>query len=86
MQLFYALSHLCHQIGEEAKSVFEDAQKMLGTIIKEGLLEARGIVGLYPANAVGDDIHVYSEDILPRPPPIAIFHGLRQQVRSSQFI
>ncbi|CAG0894648.1 unnamed protein product [Darwinula stevensoni] len=65
---------------EEAKSVFEDAQKILGMIVKEGLLEARGIVSFYPANAVGDDIHVYGEDVLPRPPPVAVFHGLRQQM------
>ena len=46
-------------VGPEAKRVFEDAQAMLKSIISEGWLRARGVVGLFPANSVGDDVEVY---------------------------
>jgi len=45
--------------GAEAKKIFDEAQSMLKEIISDGLLEARGIVGFYPANAVGDDILLF---------------------------
>ncbi len=50
-------------VGEEARKLFTDAENMLKTIVKENLLEARGIVGFYPASSTVDDIIVYgSED------------------------
>eukprot|EP00743_Colponemidia_sp_Colp-15_P004752 GILK01005118.1.p1 GENE.GILK01005118.1~~GILK01005118.1.p1 ORF type:complete len:1266 (-),score=306.56 GILK01005118.1:85-3882(-) len=65
-------------VGPEAKKLFEEAQEMLQEIIATKGLEARGIVGIYPANAVGDDIEVYANDEQ-RDTPIAVFHTLRQQ-------
>ena len=65
------------QTGAEAKRVFNDAQALLNKIISEGLLKAHGVVALYPAFSVGDDIEVLSED---RSTTLAVLHGVRQQV------
>ncbi len=43
-------------IGIEAKKLFDDANKMLDKVINEKLLTARGVIGFYEANAVGDDV------------------------------
>ena len=49
--------------GKEAKELFRDANLILEKIIKENLLEAKGVFGLFPANAVNyDDIEVYKND------------------------
>lgn len=48
--------------GEEAKKLFADAQEMLSQIIDERWLQARAVVGLFPANSVGDDIEVYTDE------------------------
>jgi len=64
-------------VGEEAKRLFDEAQKMLEEIISNNLLEARGIVGFYPANSSGDDILVYNPDQSGQ--EAARFYGLRQQ-------
>ncbi|XP_033104973.1 methionine synthase-like [Anneissia japonica] len=67
-------------VGDEAHRVFNDAQKMLKRIIKEKLLKATGIVGFYPAHSIGDDVHVFTDDEIPRQQePKAVFYGLRQQ-------
>lgn len=67
-------------IGEEARKVYEDAQNMLKTLIQQKKLQARGVVGFWPAQSIQDDIHLYSEDAVPEAAePIATFHGLRQQ-------
>uniref|UniRef100_H2Z6R5 Methionine synthase n=1 Tax=Ciona savignyi TaxID=51511 RepID=H2Z6R5_CIOSA len=67
-------------VGEEALRVFNDAQNMLQKIVDDGLYTMEGVVSFYPANSVGDDIHVYAEDVTPRPTtPLAVFYGLRQQ-------
>jgi len=42
-------------VGEQATSVFEDAQEMLKVILKEKKLSAKGIYGIFPANQVNDD-------------------------------
>lgn len=69
-------------IGEEAKKVYDDAQNMLRALISEKKLQARGVVGFWPAQSVQDDIHLYAAGAEPRATqPIATFHGLRQQVR-----
>ena len=64
-------------VGEEARKLFEDAKKMLRRIIRENLLEARGIVGFYPASSTADDIIVYSEEETGT--EAGRFFGLRQQ-------
>jgi 5-methyltetrahydrofolate--homocysteine methyltransferase len=45
-------------VGEAARSLFRDAQQLLDWIVEEELLTARAVVGLYPANSVGDDVVV----------------------------
>lgn len=49
-------------LKDEAKKLFDDANKMLDQIEKENLLEASAVYGLFPANAVGDDIVLYSNE------------------------
>ncbi len=66
-------------VGEAARSVFADAQAMLRRIIDEKWLTARGVIGLWPANAVGeDDIEIYADER--RQGVIAVVHTLRQQM------
>jgi 5-methyltetrahydrofolate--homocysteine methyltransferase len=47
--------------GEEARKLFDDAQEMLDRIIQEKWLTANAVFGIYPANALGDDILVYGD-------------------------
>jgi 5-methyltetrahydrofolate--homocysteine methyltransferase len=49
-------------VGEAARGVYADAQKMLDRIIGERWLGAAAVVGFYPANSVGDDVEVYADD------------------------
>ncbi|MFN6091322.1 MAG: methionine synthase, partial [Bacteroidota bacterium] len=46
--------------GEEARKLFADAQAMLDKIVNEKWLQANAVIGLFPANAIGDDIEVYA--------------------------
>jgi 5-methyltetrahydrofolate--homocysteine methyltransferase len=64
-------------VGEEAKKLHNDALKMIDEIIAKKTLKAKGIIGIWPANAVGDDIEVYD----PKNPSTCLgkFHTLRQQ-------
>jgi len=48
------------EVGLEAKKLFDDAQKMLSEIIKNKTLKAKAVYGLFPANAVDDDIEIYN--------------------------
>ncbi|MES2592813.1 MAG: methionine synthase [Bacteroidota bacterium] len=65
--------------GEEARKLFADAQKMLKQIIDEKWLSANAVIGIYPANALGDDdIEVYAED---KKTVNCIFHSIRQQTK-----
>ena len=65
------------QKGEEAQKLFNDAQKMLDDIVANKLLTAKAIVGFYPANSVGDDIEIYTDEN--RTEVRGKFCGLRQQ-------
>jgi 5-methyltetrahydrofolate--homocysteine methyltransferase len=64
-------------VGEAARDVFADAQKMLDWIVREKKLRARGVFGFFPANAVGDDVELYTDGS--RAEVMARFHFLRQQ-------
>ena len=64
-------------VGEAARNLFADAQAMLKRIVEEKWLQANAVVGLFPANSVGDDVEVYADESRGR--PIATFHFLRQQ-------
>ncbi|PNJ43437.1 MTR isoform 6 [Pongo abelii] len=67
-------------VGGEAKKVYDDAQNMLNTLISQKKLQARGVVGFWPAQSIQDDIHLYAEGAVPQAAePIATFYGLRQQ-------
>jgi 5-methyltetrahydrofolate--homocysteine methyltransferase len=68
-------------VGEAARDLFKDAQAMLKRIVDEKWFTAKGVVGFWPANAVGDDIAVYADET--RTAEIARFHTLRQQIRKS---
>lgn len=65
------------EIGERARELYEDAQKMLDQIVREGWLTADGVYGFFPANSVGDDIEVYRDES--RSHLLTVFHTLRQQ-------
>ncbi|TNE55498.1 MAG: methionine synthase [Bacteroidetes bacterium] len=49
-------------VGKEAQKLFADANEMLDRIIAEKWLEARAVFGLFPANAIGDDIEIYADE------------------------
>jgi 5-methyltetrahydrofolate--homocysteine methyltransferase len=66
--------------GEQARSIYEDAKALLKKIIEEKRFRARSVVGLFPANSVGDDVELYdpaSGD------PIGWIHTLRQQKKKA---
>jgi 5-methyltetrahydrofolate--homocysteine methyltransferase len=65
------------KFGEAASNLYADARRMLKQLIAEGWLEARAVVGLFPANAVGDDVEVYADE--ERRQPLATLSFLRQQ-------
>ncbi|MGD8804613.1 MAG: vitamin B12 dependent-methionine synthase activation domain-containing protein, partial [Chloroflexota bacterium] len=65
-------------VGETARSLFRDAQALLECIIAEKWLTARAVLGLYPANSVGDDIELY--DTNGGQKTVAVVHTLRQQM------
>jgi 5-methyltetrahydrofolate--homocysteine methyltransferase len=62
----------------QAKELFEDAQEILQRIIQDRSLAARGVYGFFPANSVGDDIELYTDDS--RQHVLTTFHTLRQQM------
>jgi 5-methyltetrahydrofolate--homocysteine methyltransferase len=63
-------------VGDAATKLFADAQSMLQKIISENWIEARAVIGLWPANSTGDDIEVQSDANLK-------FHMLRQQTQKA---
>ena len=64
-------------VGEQARKVFADAQAMLQKLVEGRWLTANAVVGLYPANSVGDDIQLYTDET--RSQVALTWHGLRQQ-------
>ena len=48
-------------VGEEARKLFADANALLDDLQESGDLQAKGVVGLFAANRVEDDIHIYSD-------------------------
>jgi 5-methyltetrahydrofolate--homocysteine methyltransferase len=63
--------------GEAARKLWEDAQQMLDQLIEQKWLTAAGVFGLFPANAVGDDIEVYTDES--REQVLSTLRQLRQQ-------
>jgi 5-methyltetrahydrofolate--homocysteine methyltransferase len=70
------------KVGEVARSLYDDARKMLDLIVREKWFKAQATIGFWPANADGDDIVVYADDT--RRTPIATFHTLRQQLEKRE--
>ncbi|CAM3666767.1 methionine synthase [Polynucleobacter arcticus] len=64
-------------VGVEARKVFEDGQALLDKLIKGQWLQADAVVAFYPANTIGDDIVLYSDES--REHPLFVWHNLRQQ-------
>ncbi len=71
------LDHEGH--GSQARQLFAEGNALLDRIIAEKLLTARGVYGLFPANAVGQDVELYTSEA--RDGVLEKFHFLRQQVR-----
>ena len=70
-------------VGEEAKRVFADANAMLDDLASSGKLNPRGVYGLFPANRVGDDVEIYSNEF--RDELLVTGHHLRQQTEKTDF-
>ena len=65
------------KMGEEARRLFDDAQKFLDEIIADKLLTANGVVGFFPANSVDEDIEIYGDES--RRKVVTVLHTARQQ-------
>ena len=66
-------------VGQEATSVFKDAQEMLKRIANENWITQKGVIGLFRANSVNDDIEIYGEnDEL-----LYVQRTLRQQIKKA---
>ena len=70
------------KVGEAAQSLYNDARKMLDTIVAEKWFTANATIGFWPANANGDDIILYSDE--GRKKPLATLHTLRQQLEKRE--
>ncbi|HZS07496.1 MAG TPA: methionine synthase [Blastocatellia bacterium] len=73
------------KVGAQARRLYEDAQKLLANIVSDKLLAARAVYGFWPANAVGDDIELYTDESRSR--VLTTFCTLRQQaeMREGQY-
>ena len=67
--------------GPTARKLFADARNMLDRIIEQRLLTAKAVLGLFPANSIGDDIEVYSDES--RTQVLTRFYNLRQQQKKA---
>jgi len=65
------------KVGETARQVLKDGQAMLQRIVAEKWLGANGVFGIFPANAVGDDVEIYTDES--RQTVRLTWHNLRQQ-------
>ena len=63
--------------GPEARKLFDDARQMLSEITGKKMLIARGVIGFYPCNSIGDDVEVYADESRSR--TITTLHFLRNQ-------
>jgi 5-methyltetrahydrofolate--homocysteine methyltransferase len=64
--------------GPQARQIFNEANVLLDAIIAKNLITARGVYGFFAANAVGDDVELYTDDT--REKVLERFHFLRQQI------
>ncbi|TBW38784.1 methionine synthase [Siculibacillus lacustris] len=66
------------KVGPAAQALYDDARAMLAKLIAEGSLTAKGVVGFWPAQSIGDDIVLFSEES--RHYTLTRLHTLRQQM------
>jgi 5-methyltetrahydrofolate--homocysteine methyltransferase len=64
--------------GAAAQQLFDDAQAMLARVVEEHWFDSKAVIGFWPANAVGDDIKLYTGES--RSETLATFFTLRQQL------
>jgi 5-methyltetrahydrofolate--homocysteine methyltransferase len=64
--------------NDKAKETFDDAQELLSRILSGKLIQPRGVYGFFPANSIGDDVELYTDDS--RDEVQETFHFLRQQL------
>ncbi|WP_131854669.1 methionine synthase [Bosea sp. BK604] len=64
--------------GEAARALWDDAQAMLKRVVEERWFNPKAVIGFWPANAVGDDIRLYTGES--RQEALTTLHGLRQQL------
>jgi 5-methyltetrahydrofolate--homocysteine methyltransferase len=68
--------------GEEAKKLFAEANRFLDKIIDEKMITAKGVIGIWPANSVCDDIEIYTDET--RSKELSKFYHLRQQIAQKE--
>jgi 5-methyltetrahydrofolate--homocysteine methyltransferase len=68
--------------GEQAQKLFAEAQELLDRIIDGKWLRARGVYGIFPANAIDDDVELYTDET--RNSRLTTFHFLRQQIAKKE--
>jgi 5-methyltetrahydrofolate--homocysteine methyltransferase len=66
-------------VGVEARKLYDDARRLLDDIVRNRRFRARGVLGFWTANRIGEDIQLYSDP--EATVPLATFHGLRQQMK-----
>ncbi len=69
-------------IGAAASTLYADAQTLLARMVAENWLGAKGVVGFWPANAIGDDIAIWQDPS--RSQEIARLFTLRQQMEKGE--
>jgi 5-methyltetrahydrofolate--homocysteine methyltransferase len=67
------------KVGKQARELFDDAQALLNHIVAKNLLVARGVHAFWPANSIGDDVELYTDE--KRSEKVATFYFLRQQMQ-----
>ncbi len=66
-------------VGTEARTLYDDARRLLDEIVQKKLFRARGVLGFWPANSTGEDIELYSD--AQRSAVVGHFRCLRQQLK-----
>ncbi|MFZ0712106.1 MAG: methionine synthase, partial [Terrimicrobiaceae bacterium] len=66
-------------VGVEARKLYDDARQLLDDIVRNRRFRARGVLGFWTANRIGEDIQLYADSQATS--PLAKFYGLRQQMK-----
>jgi 5-methyltetrahydrofolate--homocysteine methyltransferase len=69
-------------VGDEARKLYHDAQVLLKKIVDEKLLQANAVIGFWPANSIGDDIELYTDES--RSEVLSTIYTLRQQAEKAK--